>query len=205
MPPTNKSSENWIDRLNERIGRFTSWLVFAVILLGAWNAVTRYISKFTELNISSNAHLELQWYLFSAIFLLGGAYTLKRDEHVRVDVLHAKMRPAVRNRIDLIGNIVFLIPFCIFIIWTSWYPVRNSWKILEASSDPGGLPRYPIKTLIPLAFLLVLLQAISMLIKRSSSQQPTSNLQHPTSNESDKDYNIFQNQNSKIQNREGES
>ncbi len=165
MPPKVKTS-NFIDRLNERIGRLASWLVLGVVLLGAWNAVARYISKFTELNISSNAYLELQWYMFSAIFLLGGAYTLLRDEHVRVDVLYNRWSPRTRNRIDVAGTLIFLIPFCIFVLVTSWFPVMNSWAIHEMSPDPGGLPRYPIKTLIPVAFVLLLLQAISQLRKR---------------------------------------
>jgi TRAP-type mannitol/chloroaromatic compound transport system permease small subunit len=155
-----------IDALNERVGRLASWLVLAVVLLGAWNAVARYITRYTELQISSNAYLELQWYLFSAIFLLGGAYTLKRDEHVRVDVVHARLHPRRRAKIDIAGTVLFLIPFCIFVLWTSWYPVMNAWKILERSPDPGGLARYPVKTLIPVAFVLLLLQAIALFIRR---------------------------------------
>ena len=188
-------ADNWIDRLNERIGRLAAWLVVVVILLGAWNALARYISRFTELNISSNAYLELQWYLFSMIFLLGGAYTLKRDEHVRVDVLYQRWSPRIRARIDVAGTLVFLIPFCVFILITSWFPVRNAWAIREMSPDPGGLPRYPIKTLIPIAFALVLLQAVSQLIKRwrvmkgmgtgmemgMGMEYATSNVQPPTS------------------------
>ena len=155
-----------IDAINDRVGRLASWLVLAVVLLGAWNAVARYVSRFTDVNISSNAYLELQWYLFSAIFLLGAAYTLRRDEHVRVDVLHAAMKPRLRARIDVAGTLIFLIPFCVFVLWTSWYPVSNSWRILERSSDPGGLARYPVKTLLPVAFVLLLLQAIALLMRR---------------------------------------
>lgn len=156
----------WIDELNERVGRFASWLVVAIVLLGAWNAIARYISRYTEFNWSSNAYLELQWYMFSVIFLLGGAYTHKRDEHVRVDVWHSGLHPLRQARIDIVGTIIFLIPFCLFILWTSWFPVRNSWVIREMSPDPGGLPRYPVKTLIPLAFILLLAQAVSQLVKR---------------------------------------
>jgi len=173
-----------IDTLNDRIGQLASWLVVAVVLLGAWNAIARYISKFTELHISSNAYLELQWYLFSAIFLLGAGYTMRRDEHVRVDIWYAGRTPRTQARIDVGGTLVFLIPFCIFILWTSWFPVKNSWAIHEMSPDPGGLPRYPIKTLIPVAFILLLLQAISQLAKRWSvmrdQQHSTFNSQHPT-------------------------
>jgi len=157
---------NWIDGLNEWIGRLAAWLVVVIVLLGAWNAIARYISRYTGLNWSSNAYLELQWYLFSVIFLLGGAYTLKRDEHVRVDVWHTRQHPRLQAKVDLAGTLVFLIPFCLFIIWSSWFPVRNSWMIKEMSPDPGGLPRYPIKSLIPLAFILLLAQAVSLLIKR---------------------------------------
>lgn len=155
-----------IDSLNERIGQLASWLVVAVVMLGAWNAIARYISKFTELHISSNAYLEMQWYLFSAIFLLGAGYTMRCDEHVRVDIWYAGRKPRTQARIDVGGTLIFLIPFCVFILWTSWYPVKNSWAIHEMSPDPGGLPRYPIKTLIPIAFVLLLLQAVSLLIKR---------------------------------------
>ncbi|HMP90018.1 MAG TPA: TRAP transporter small permease subunit [Kiritimatiellia bacterium] len=155
-----------IDRATSLVGRLASWLVLVVVLLGAWNAIARYITRFTDAHLSSNAYLELQWYLFSAIFLLGAAYTLKRDEHVRVDVLYSNFRPVTRARIDFVGTLVFLIPFTLFILWTSWSPVHNSWKILEVSPDPGGLPRYPVKSLIPIAFLLVLAQAISLLLKK---------------------------------------
>jgi len=166
MTRTSFKFASWIDGLNERIGRLAAWLVVAIVLLGAWNAIARYISRYTGLNWSSNAYLELQWYLFSVIFLLGGAYTLKRDEHVRVDVWHTSQHPRLQAKVDIAGTLVFLIPFCIFIIWSSWFPVRNSWMIKEMSPDPGGLPRYPIKALIPLAFILLLAQAVSQLIKR---------------------------------------
>ena len=179
---------NRIDTLNERIGQLASWLVVVVVLLGAWNAIARYISKFTELHISSNAYLELQWYVFSAIFLLGAGYTMRRDEHVRVDIWYAGRTPRTQARIDVIGTVIFLIPFCIFILWTSWFPVKNSWAIHEMSPDPGGLPRYPIKTLIPIAFTLLLLQAISQLIKRwrlmsDHLPNPNSKIQIPKSPE----------------------
>jgi len=181
-----------IDRFNERVGRLASWLVLLVVLLGAWNAIARYISRFSELHLSSNAYLEMQWYLFSAIFLLGGAYTLKRDEHVRVDVLHAAVKPKVRALIDVIGTLIFLIPFSVFIIWTSWSFVHNAWKVMENSPDPGGLPRYPVKTLIPMAFVLVLAQAVSMLIKRwaflkehrGAFPDQSSAIRHPSPTES---------------------
>lgn len=155
-----------IDTFSERVGRLASWLVLLVVLLGAWNAGARYMGRFMESQLSSNLYLELQWYLFSAIFLLGAAYTLKRDEHVRVDVLHTRMHPRVKAWFDVAGTLLFLIPFCILVLWSSWYPVRNSWAILEQSPDPDGLPRYPVKTLIPLAFLLLLVQGLALLVRR---------------------------------------
>jgi len=166
MTAQTQSRTRWIDGLNEGVGRLASWLVFVVVLIGGFNAIVRYTARFTHLNISANIYLELQWYLFSAMFLLGGAYTLKRDEHVRVDVFLARMNRRRKAMIDVAGTILFLIPFCIFVIWSSWFPVYNSWAILEKSPDPGGLPRYPVKTLIPLAFFLLLLQAIAFLIRR---------------------------------------
>jgi TRAP-type mannitol/chloroaromatic compound transport system permease small subunit len=153
----------WVTRLVrfsedfcEQLGRVVRWLVLAIVLIGSLNAVARYLGRFVGFNLSSNLWLELQWYLFSLMFLLGAAYTLHHDEHVRVDVFIQRLSPRGRAWVNLAGTLLFLIPFCILMIWTSWFPVRNSWKILEMSPDPGGLPRYPIKTAIPVAFLLVL-------------------------------------------------
>lgn len=159
----------WIDALNERLGKSLSWLLLAMILIGAFNAVVRYLGRFTGWNISSNAYLELQWYLFSIVFLLGAAYALRRDAHVRVDVLFSRMPVRVRHHINLWGALVFLIPFTIFSLIVCWPSVHNSWRLLEQSSDPGGLPRYPIKTVIPIAFVLLLLQAISEAYKSAQA------------------------------------
>ncbi|HMP73491.1 MAG TPA: TRAP transporter small permease subunit [Kiritimatiellia bacterium] len=146
--------------LNTTIGRLAAWLCLAVVLIGAWNAIARYLTKYTGLHLSSNAYLELQWYLFSAIFLLGAAYTLARDEHVRVDILYARFSPRVQAWINLLGASLFLLPFSLYLIWASWYPVAASWAIREQSPDPGGLARYPIKTLMLIAFVLLFLQGI---------------------------------------------
>lgn len=155
-----------IDALNERIGRWTAWLVVAMVGIGAFNAVVRYLGRFTGLNLSSNIYIELQWYLFSMVFLLGAAYALKHQAHVRVDVLYGRCTPRGRAWINLVGTLLFLIPFCILMIWTSWEYVYNSWSIFESSPDPGGLPRYPIKTIVPLAFVLLLLQGVSEAVKQ---------------------------------------
>lgn len=153
-----------IDALNERIGALVAWLVLAMVAVAAWNAVARYLGRWMGTNLSSNAYLEAQWYLFSLVFLLGAAYTLRHDEHVRVDVLYSRLSLRSRAWIDLVGTLVFLLPFSVFCLWVSWPSVRNSWSVLEGSSDPGGLPRYPIKTMILVAFVLLILQGIAQAV-----------------------------------------
>ena len=156
-----------IDRLNERLGRFVCWLTLAMVLIASYNSVARYLGRFIGRNLTSNALLETQWYLFSVVFLLGAAYTLRRDGHVRVDVIYDRLGARARAWINLVGGIVFLLPFCAVMVWATWKPVRSSWAIREMSPDPGGLPRYPIKTLIPIAFLLLILQGISEVVKHA--------------------------------------
>ena len=155
-----------IDAVSDRVGSLVGWLTLAMVVLGAFNAVARYLGKSIELNLSSNAYIEAQWYLFSAIFLLGAAHTLQRDQHVRVDVLYGRLSERRKAWVDIVGTVSFLIPFCLFGLIITVPAVRNSWAVLEVSPDPGGLPRYPIKTLMLVCFGLLLLQAISELIKR---------------------------------------
>ena len=155
-----------VDRANARLGRVVSWLVFAMVLVGAYNAAARYLGRFIGVNLSSNLYLELQWYLFSLVFLLGGAYALRENAHVRVDVLYGRLGRRARATIDCIGVLLLLAPFCIFILWVSWPSVRNSWVVREGSPDPGGLPRYPLKAIILVAFVLLLVQACSELLKK---------------------------------------
>jgi TRAP-type mannitol/chloroaromatic compound transport system permease small subunit len=133
--------------------------------VGAFNAVARYLGKYAGVRLSSNLWIELQWYLFSLVFLLGAAYTLKYDDHVRVDVLYGRLSRKGKAWINLLGTALFLLPFCGVVLWMSIPFVANSWAVLEASPDPGGLPRYPIKTVIPLALLLVMLQGVSLMIR----------------------------------------
>lgn len=154
-----------IDRFTDIIGRGTAWLALAMVLVGAFNAVARYAGRYIGVNLSSNLYLELQWYLFSVLFLLGAAWVLKEDGHVRVDVLYARLSPRVRGWINVVGLVVLLIPFCAFTLWTAWPAVRNSWAVRETSPDPGGLVRYPLKALILVCFGLLLLQAASELVK----------------------------------------
>lgn len=154
-----------IDRFNERIGTATYWLTLVMVGVGAWNVFGRYVGRAIGQNLSSNALLEIQWYLFDLIFLLGAAYTLKHNNHVRVDVIQSRLNPKQKAWIDFVGSLLFLIPFCTMIIFYSSGAVINSWKLLENSPDPGGLVRYPIKTMILVSFGLLILQGISEAIK----------------------------------------
>jgi TRAP-type mannitol/chloroaromatic compound transport system permease small subunit len=155
-----------IDRFNERLGRGVAWLSLVMVLIGAYNAVVRYLGRFVGVNLSSNAYIELQWYMFSLLFLLGGAYALKQNAHVRVDVVFGRLSLRARAWINLLGTLIFLIPFSLLALWVSWPSVRNSWQVMEMSPDPGGLPRYPIKTVILAAFLLLVAQGVSEVIKQ---------------------------------------
>ena len=154
-----------IDRISERIGQAISWLVVLMILVGAFNAIVRYLSRFTGWNLSSNAYLEAQWYLFSVVFLLGGAYALERGAHVRVDVFYARLSLHGQAWIDFFGTVAFLIPFAVVGVFLSLPSVRNAWSTWETSPDPGGLVRYPIKSVLPIGFLLLLMQAAAELMR----------------------------------------
>jgi len=156
---------DWIDRLNETLGRWVAWLTLVMVIIASYNAIMSKLAKRIQVNLTSNALLELQWYLFSLVFLIGAAYTLKHNDHVRVDILYDRLGKTFRAGINLAGNLIFLIPFSIFVICTSGEFVRNSWAVLEQSADPGGLPRYPIKTLIPIAFILLILQGLANTVR----------------------------------------
>lgn len=150
-----------VDWINERIGRAAFWLVMIVTLISAGNAVSRY-----GFNLSSNAMLEVQWYLFSAVFLLCSAFTLKKNEHVRIDLLSSKLSAKGRNWIDVIGLTLFLIPVAVMITRMSWPHFVDAYVNNEQSSNAGGLARWPVRLLLPVGFALLGLQAISELIKR---------------------------------------
>jgi TRAP-type mannitol/chloroaromatic compound transport system permease small subunit len=154
-----------IDRFTDRVGRATAWVVLVMTLIAALNATGRYVGRFLGLNLSSNAYIELQWYLFSVVFLLGAGYTLKENAHVRVDVLYSRFRERTRRWIDALGTALLLLPFSAFMLYVAWPPVRNSWRIREISSDPGGLPRYPIKAVLLIGFVLLIVQGVAELIK----------------------------------------
>jgi len=150
-----------IDAINTRIGRWVSWLILVTVLVSAANATIRKV-----FNASSNAWLELQWVLFSVIFLLCSPWTLLSNEHIRIDIVNNLLPKPVRNVIDLVGHALFLMPLCILMIIMSYPFFVRSFLINEQSPNAGGLPQWPAKALPLIAFTLLLLQAVSELIKR---------------------------------------
>lgn len=154
-----------IDWLNQIAGRIMYWLGLLMVLLGVYNAAARYLGSYIGQNLSSNAYFDAQWYLFGAMFLLGAGYGLQHDVHVRVDVIYSQLGPKGQAWINILGTILFLLPFCALVIWLSLDWVANSWAYREGPSYPGGLARYPIKTIVPVAFALLFLQGLSQLIK----------------------------------------
>jgi TRAP-type mannitol/chloroaromatic compound transport system permease small subunit len=153
-----------VDWLNEKIGLIANWLVLLACVISAGNALIRY-----GFNMSSNAWLEIQWYLFAGMVMLGAAYTLKENEHVRVDILYIRYSDRTRLWLDLVGGIVFLLPMTIIIGWFSWPMVANSYAISETSNNPGGLLRWPVRLMLPVGFLLLSLQGVSEIIKRAAA------------------------------------
>ncbi len=150
-----------IDRLNEFVGRWVAWLVLAAVLISAGNAVIR-----KAFNMSSNAFLEIQWYLFAAVFLLASGYTLMRQEHVKIDVVSGRFTKRTQIWIDIIGICLFLFPFIFMIIKLAMPLVINAFVTGEMSSNASGLIRWPVFALLPAGLLLLGLQGISELIKR---------------------------------------
>lgn len=150
-----------IDWLNERVGKGAFWLVLIMTIISAGNASIRFV-----FDTSSNGLLEIQWYLFAAIFLLCAPYTLQKNEHVRIDVLSGKLSPRGLAVIDIIGTLFFLLPMVVAVLWLSLPLVADSIKINEMSANAGGLIRWPVKILLPIGFTLLALQGISELIKR---------------------------------------
>ena len=162
-----------IDALTEWLGNVSTLLVIITIVVGFYNVVARYFGRSIGVNLASNVYIEAQWYLYSLVFFLGFAYILKHDINVRVDFLYTHWGPKTKAWVNLLGTLLFLIPFCILGIWVTLNPVLASWGRLpngswgawEMSPDPDGLPRAPLKSMIIVAFATVLLQAIAQLIK----------------------------------------
>jgi len=151
----------WIDAFTERVGRFVAWLIMAAVLISALNAVVR-----KAFNYSSNAFLEIQWYLFSAVFLLAAGYTLLRQEHVKIDVVIGRFSRRTQVTIEAVCIVIFLFPFCFAVIDLVWPLVVRAYVMGEMSQNAGGLIRWPVFALLPLGFVLLLVQGVSELIKR---------------------------------------
>jgi len=151
----------FVDAVNARFGVFADWLVLLSCLISAGNAFSRY-----AFSLSSNAWLEIQWYMFGALVMLGASYTLKRNEHVRVDIIYTNLSTRGQIWVDILGGMLFLLPAAMILCYLSWPVFHNSWAGNEMSSNAGGLIRWPIKIVLPLGFALLSLQAISELIKR---------------------------------------
>ena len=169
------------ERVIDFFGKLTWYCTLLMVIAGAYNAIMRSLSGWAHLDpesagtfqtvlhwvgevarqASSNTFIELQWYLFSMVFLLGAAYALKTGAHVRVDIFYNHISPTAKAWVNIAGTVVFLIPFCLLMISTSWPSVVDSWVRLEGSPDPGGLPRYPLLTVVPLAFLLLMIQGLA--------------------------------------------
>jgi TRAP-type mannitol/chloroaromatic compound transport system permease small subunit len=150
-----------IDAITERVGRLVYWLVLIVVLISAANATVR-----KAFDYSSNAYLEVQWYLFSVIFLFGAGYTLLRNEHVRIDIIQGRLSPRAQNWIDVFGIVLFLMPMSLIIMWLSWPLFVDSFARHEVSTNAGGLIIWPARLMVPIGFALLIIQAVSELIKR---------------------------------------
>jgi len=150
-----------IDAMNERIGHIVYWLVLIMVLVSAGNATSRYV-----FSIASNAWLELQWYLFAAVFLLCSGYTLRHNEHIRIDVIAGNLSRRAQMWIDIFGTLFFLLPMSLIIMYLSWPLFIESYTRHEISGDAGGLLRWPVRLLVPVGFFLLSLQGLSELIKR---------------------------------------
>lgn len=155
------SISTFIDRLNEQVGRIVMWGVLVATLIASGNALAKHF-----LGQGSNAWLEAQWYMFGALFLLGAGYTLKHNGHVRIDIFYQRLSPRGQAWLDLLGGLLFLLPFAGLLAWLSWPLFMDAWRMQEISPDDGGLIRWPAKLLLPIGFGLLFLQGVSEVIKR---------------------------------------
>ena len=153
-----------IDALNDRLGRVAEICVVLACVISAANAMVRY-----AFDISSNAWLEIQWYLFAVMVLLGASFTLRMNEHVRVDIVYTHLSERGKEWLDLVGTIVFLLPSMLVLAWFAWPFFMQSWSIQEVSMNAGGLIRWPVKILLPVGFVLIALQGVSEIIKRAAA------------------------------------
>ncbi len=156
-----KKISQFIDALNEKTGLFAAWLTSLMVITVVYDVIMRY--GFKKGNIAVQ---EMEWHIFAVVFLIGAAYSLKKDAHVRVDIFYTKLSTKKKAWIDLLGTFIFLIPFSIMVIYSTSNFIESSWAVREVSPDPGGLPcRYILKAMIPAGFVLLILQGISQAIK----------------------------------------
>ncbi len=150
-----------VDLVNEKLGTIADWMCLLSCLVSAGNAFSRY-----AFNVSSNAWLEIQWYMFGVLVLLGASYTMKKNEHVRVDIVYSNLSTRRQIAVDIVGGILFMLPATLILAYLSWFVFYNSWSIGEMSYNAGGLLRWPVKIFLPIGFALLALQGVSELIKR---------------------------------------
>ena len=150
-----------IDWITEKLGRALCWLLLAAVVISTVNAITR-----KAFSLSSNAYLEAQWYLFAVIFMLGAGYVFLHDQHVRIDVFSSRLKRRTQVWIDVVGIVVFLLPLCVFVVWTALPSVMTAIETQEVSASPGGLIRWPLYMLVPVGFSLLAIQSFSELVKR---------------------------------------
>ncbi len=171
-----------MEKITDFFGKLTWYCILLMVITGAYNAIVRSLSGWAHIDPesasssekvlhwigeiarqgSSNTFIELQWYLFSVVFLLGAAYALKTDAHVRVDIFYNRTSSATKSWINITGTLIFLLPFCGLMLWSALPVVVDSWARLEGSPDPGGLPRYPLLTIVPLAFIVLMAQGLAI-------------------------------------------
>lgn len=152
-----------IDAISERVGHLVYWLVLATVLISAGNATVRKLFSY-----SSNSFLEIQWYLFSMVFLFCAGYTLKHNEHVRIDIITSHFSARVRAGIDIFGTLFFLLPMAVLVMWLSWPVFVEAYTRNEVSTNAGGLIIWPARLMVPVGFFLLIVQGCSELIKRAA-------------------------------------
>lgn len=165
-----KTISHLIDTFNMFLGKIAIIAIFLATIISAGNALFRY-----AFNMSSNGMLEVQWYLFAAVFLLASGYTYLKDQHIRIDIISNRFSPKVKAIMEIIGIVFFLLPAFSMLFYLTIGPAISSWQIWEMSSNPGGLPRAPIKALLPVGMLFLILQGISELCKAIITLQTSSN------------------------------